>query len=113
VVDTLQGESISLEHELACKIGNGETLIHDRRSTRALCAPLSLYVNLTLSAARNVWYVNSSASTGVEGSTVADSQATLRKAIHLFEDRLAGWNTAHPVQSDLINGLVRLEKLAT
>jgi hypothetical protein len=43
----------------------------------------------------------------------ADSQATLRNAIHLFEDRLAGWNTAHPVQSDLVNGLVRLEKLAT
>jgi hypothetical protein len=45
--------------------------------------------------------------------TTADSQATLRNAIHLFEDRLAGWNTAHPVQSDLVNGLVRLEKLAT
>jgi len=46
-------------------------------------------------------------------SIVADKQGTLRNAIHLFEDRLAGWNTAHPVQSDLVNGLVRLEKLAT
>lgn len=44
---------------------------------------------------------------------VDNPQNHLRKAIHLFEDRLAGWNKAHPVQSDLVNGLVQLEKLAT
>lgn len=47
------------------------------------------------------------------GDDVDASQKHLRTAIHLFEDRLAGWNKAHPVQSDLVNGLLRLEKLAT
>ncbi|WVQ99585.1 hypothetical protein IAU59_006721 [Kwoniella sp. CBS 9459] len=37
----------------------------------------------------------------------------LRGAISLFEDRLANWNAAHPVQADLCEGLVRLEKLVT
>ncbi|WVF71283.1 hypothetical protein IAT40_006086 [Kwoniella sp. CBS 6097] len=37
----------------------------------------------------------------------------LRGAIRLFEDRLTNWNVAHPVQADLCEGLVRLEKLVT
>ncbi|RXK36927.1 hypothetical protein M231_05829 [Tremella mesenterica] len=37
----------------------------------------------------------------------------LRGAIEMFENRIAKWNSAHPVQADLCRGLVRLEKLAT
>ncbi|WVR06955.1 hypothetical protein IAU60_003991 [Kwoniella sp. DSM 27419] len=35
----------------------------------------------------------------------------LRGAIRIFEDRLSTWNQTHPVQADLTEGLVRLEKL--
>jgi hypothetical protein len=37
----------------------------------------------------------------------------LRGTIAIFEDRIASWNAAHPVQADLCNGLVKLDKLAT
>ncbi|KAK4683649.1 hypothetical protein P7C73_g6585, partial [Tremellales sp. Uapishka_1] len=37
----------------------------------------------------------------------------LRGAIAVFEDRIATWNSAHPVQADLCHGLVKLERLAT
>jgi len=36
----------------------------------------------------------------------------LRGAITILKDRTATWNTAHPVQADLTDGLLRLEKLA-
>jgi hypothetical protein len=41
------------------------------------------------------------------------SQADLRGTIAIFEDRITSWNHAHPVQADLCNGLVKLDKLAT
>ncbi|WWD17199.1 hypothetical protein CI109_101637 [Kwoniella shandongensis] len=37
----------------------------------------------------------------------------LRGAIAIFEDRLSTWNTTHPVQADLCEGLLQLEKLVT
>jgi hypothetical protein len=46
-------------------------------------------------------------------SELSDRQDLLRKTIGLFEDRLATWKIAHPVQADLVNGLIKLEKLAT
>ena len=44
---------------------------------------------------------------------LAGLKEDLRGAITVLEDRLASWNTSHPVQGDLCNGLVKLEKLAT
>ncbi|WVQ80822.1 hypothetical protein IAT38_002929 [Cryptococcus sp. DSM 104549] len=37
----------------------------------------------------------------------------LRGAIQIFEDRVQSWNSTHPVQGDLCEGLVQLEKLVT
>nr|XP_018262849.1 uncharacterized protein I303_04334 [Kwoniella dejecticola CBS 10117]OBR85007.1 hypothetical protein I303_04334 [Kwoniella dejecticola CBS 10117] len=37
----------------------------------------------------------------------------LRGGIRIFEDRLSTWNATHPVQADLCEGLVQLEKLVT
>ncbi|WWD03083.1 hypothetical protein V865_001129 [Kwoniella europaea PYCC6329] len=37
----------------------------------------------------------------------------LRGVIRVFEDRLSTWNVTHPVQADLCEGLVQLEKLVT
>ena len=38
--------------------------------------------------------------------------AAVKGTIQIFEDRIASWNTAHPVQADLCHGLLKLEKLA-
>ncbi|WRT66485.1 uncharacterized protein IL334_003444 [Kwoniella shivajii] len=48
------------------------------------------------------------------GSELADKCLTdLRGALRIFEDRLSTWNITHPVQADLCEGLVQLEKLVT
>ncbi|WWC89229.1 uncharacterized protein L201_004147 [Kwoniella dendrophila CBS 6074] len=48
------------------------------------------------------------------GTELADKCLTdLRAVIRVFEDRLSTWNITHPVQADLCEGLVQLEKLIT
>nr|XP_019011068.1 uncharacterized protein I206_04376 [Kwoniella pini CBS 10737]OCF49849.1 hypothetical protein I206_04376 [Kwoniella pini CBS 10737] len=48
------------------------------------------------------------------GSPLAEKcLSDLRGGIRIFEDRLSTWNATHPVQADLCEGLVQLEKLVT
>ncbi|WVW84031.1 hypothetical protein I302_106059 [Kwoniella bestiolae CBS 10118] len=48
------------------------------------------------------------------GTEIADKCLNdLQGVIRVFEDRLSTWNVSHPVQADLCEGLVQLEKLVT